>query len=39
MAVYGARKLDGKIHDGIQLRHALEAHRTIGDVLEVLVDR
>lgn len=26
-----------KIHFGIQLRHALEAHRTIGDVLEVLV--
>jgi DNA-binding Lrp family transcriptional regulator len=28
-----------KINDQVQLRHVLEAHRTIGDVLEILVER
>lgn len=26
-----------RIHDRIQLRHALEAHRSIGDLLDVVV--
>jgi DNA-binding MarR family transcriptional regulator len=28
-----------KINDQAQLRHVLEAHRTIGDVLDILVER
>jgi DNA-binding IscR family transcriptional regulator len=38
-SVKQGRRNHYRIHDGLTLRHPLERHRTIGDILELIVPR